>query len=347
MRKFTKVLRALILTAVFLMLVPAAVQAKGTPKLSESKISVLIGESEKITLKNAGGSAKWSLSKKGIVTLSKKSRKGVTVKAKKAGKVTLKVKTAGKTLKCTIKVEAEVKVGAGTFAGSQTTREAVVIKDAKKSKGTKDEKKHSPRVYTYTGIDRVDYLAEYYLARAGVKPSMSDDQIVMRIYNFLTKKWRYPYEQKGNKNKPIDVEAIADKIAAYKVKTDALYEAGKIDYDWSYAAYDIGAMFGENEHVYIDFMTEHMAPLIGVCDYNSAAFTIMCNHAGLVSGKAGGSVNGAGHAWSWVVVNGQRYYYDIGDAIHDYYKQKKIVYLWYKMTKKQMKKLIYVFSWID
>lgn len=81
--------------------------AKKKPKLSSKKITLRVGKTKKLSVKNAGKKvkAKWKSKSKKIATVSKKGK----VKAKKAGKtwITCKFKYKGKkyTLKCKITVK--------------------------------------------------------------------------------------------------------------------------------------------------------------------------------------------------------------------------------------------------
>lgn len=81
--------------------------AKKKPKLSSKKITLRVGKTKKLSVKNAGKKvkAKWKSKSKKIATVSKKGK----VKAKKAGKtwITCKFKYKGKkyTLKCKVTVK--------------------------------------------------------------------------------------------------------------------------------------------------------------------------------------------------------------------------------------------------
>ena len=86
--------------------VPADAKAK-KPSVSTTKVSIKVGATKKVTVKNAT-KVTWTIDKAGkkVVSLSKTSKKGATIKGKKAGsaKVTAAMKYGKKTLKKTIKV---------------------------------------------------------------------------------------------------------------------------------------------------------------------------------------------------------------------------------------------------
>lgn len=82
---------------------------KKTPKLSKSSLTLTVGQSKKLTVKNSKGSIKWKTGSKKIASVSKKG----VVKALKAGKTvisaTVKVSGKKKTLKCKLTVKAKKK----------------------------------------------------------------------------------------------------------------------------------------------------------------------------------------------------------------------------------------------
>lgn len=93
--------------------VPGAADAKAKkPKLSATKVTVTVGKTKKIKVKNAN-KVTWTLAKKAkkIVKLSKKSKKGATIKGLKKGsaKISVKMKAGKKTYKKTIKVTVKAK----------------------------------------------------------------------------------------------------------------------------------------------------------------------------------------------------------------------------------------------
>lgn len=98
---------SVVVLAVVMIFTIQADAAKKKVKLSDSKISMYIGDSYTLKLKNAKGKVKWSSSKKSIATVSSKGK----VKAKKKGtcKITAKVGKKKYTCKVTVRKE-KVKV---------------------------------------------------------------------------------------------------------------------------------------------------------------------------------------------------------------------------------------------
>lgn len=91
--------------------VSADAEAAGKRKLSAKKITVKVGKTKKVSVKNAKGKKiKWSIKKKKIASIKKKGKYAVKVKGRKKGNTTLicKVKTGKKwkSLKCKVKVTA-------------------------------------------------------------------------------------------------------------------------------------------------------------------------------------------------------------------------------------------------
>lgn len=82
---------------------------KKKPKLSPTKLSIIVGKKKTIKVKNASQKAKWSIkSGKKNVSLSKKKKKSVVVKGKKAGKAVILAKVGKKKLTCKVTVKKAV-----------------------------------------------------------------------------------------------------------------------------------------------------------------------------------------------------------------------------------------------
>ncbi len=92
---------ALMLTAAVLMCMLDTNAVAAAPKLSGSNMTVAIGETRSLTLKNAEGTVKWSSSDKNIATV-----KNGKVTGKKTGTVTISAKYNSKTYKCKVTVKA-------------------------------------------------------------------------------------------------------------------------------------------------------------------------------------------------------------------------------------------------
>ena len=102
---------ALLLTAALLVPQMSGVSADAKakkPKLSTTKVSVTVGKTKKVTVKNAK-KVTWKVTKKAakIVKLTKKSKKGATIKGLKKGtaKISVQMKNGKKKVKKTIKVK--------------------------------------------------------------------------------------------------------------------------------------------------------------------------------------------------------------------------------------------------
>lgn len=70
------------------------------PKLSAAKVTVNVGKTKKVTVKNASGSVKWYSKNKKIASVSKNG----VIKGKKAGKTSVIAKVSGKMLVCKVTV---------------------------------------------------------------------------------------------------------------------------------------------------------------------------------------------------------------------------------------------------
>ena len=75
--------------------------AAGKVKISKSSLTLKVGQSKKLTLKNAKGKVKWSSLKKSVATVDKKG----VVKAKKAGTAVIVATHMAKSYMCTVTVK--------------------------------------------------------------------------------------------------------------------------------------------------------------------------------------------------------------------------------------------------
>lgn len=96
---FFRIISAFLIITVMLSLFELPVSA-ATPKLSSSTLTVAVGETRTIQLKNATGTVKWSTSDKSVATVSKGK-----VTGKKSGTVTISAKYKSKTYKCKVTVK--------------------------------------------------------------------------------------------------------------------------------------------------------------------------------------------------------------------------------------------------
>lgn len=91
---------------------------KKTPKLNKKNLTLMVGKSAKLKVKNTKKKVKWTSSKKSVASVSKKGK----VKAKKAGKTTITAKVAGKKLKCKVTVKKKKTVNPSAKATAAPTQ---------------------------------------------------------------------------------------------------------------------------------------------------------------------------------------------------------------------------------
>ena len=110
--KMQKTLRSFLMT--FLLVLCFSVTASATPKLSQRKATLTVGQKITLRVKNRGKKkVKWSSSNKKVATVSSKGK----VKAKRKGTAVITAKTGEKKLKCRVTVR-KAPSGSGTRAGS-------------------------------------------------------------------------------------------------------------------------------------------------------------------------------------------------------------------------------------
>ena len=107
MKKIKKGFALLLVFVMAVSVIPQSVfAAKKKVKLSKKAVTVAVGESVKIQLKNNKKKVKWSItSGKKNVTLSKKKKTGVIIKGKKAGKAKVQAKIGKKKYVCKVTVK--------------------------------------------------------------------------------------------------------------------------------------------------------------------------------------------------------------------------------------------------
>lgn len=107
MKKIKKGFALLLVFVMAVSVIPqSAFAAKKKVKLSKKAVTVAVGESVKIQLKNNKKKVKWSItSSKKNVTLSKKKKTGVIIKGKKAGKTKVQAKIGKKKYVCKVTVK--------------------------------------------------------------------------------------------------------------------------------------------------------------------------------------------------------------------------------------------------
>jgi hypothetical protein len=101
MKRWNKILCALLVLTMVFAFIPATVQAAAKPELNKTKATVCVGETVKLKVTNyASSKVTWTSSNKKIATVTSSGK----VKGIKAGKVTITAKVGKKTVKATITV---------------------------------------------------------------------------------------------------------------------------------------------------------------------------------------------------------------------------------------------------
>lgn len=90
-----------LLMAATILPAPHASAAKAKIKLNKKKLTLTVGDTYKLKLKNCKKKIKWSSSKKKVATVNAKGK----IKAKKAGTTIITAKVKGKKYKCRVKVK--------------------------------------------------------------------------------------------------------------------------------------------------------------------------------------------------------------------------------------------------
>lgn len=127
MKKVKKTLAVALTFAMTVVMVPqSALAAKKQVKLNKKSVSVAVGKTVKVKLKNNKKKVKWTVvSGKKNVALSKKGKTGVTIKGKRVGKAKVQAKIGKKKYVCTVtvtnKTKAQTTVAKKTAAPGNTT----------------------------------------------------------------------------------------------------------------------------------------------------------------------------------------------------------------------------------
>lgn len=127
MKKVKKTLAVALTFAMTVVMVPqSALAAKKQVKLNKKSVSVAVGKTVKVKLKNNKKKVKWTVvSGKKNVALSKKGKTGVTIKGKRVGKAKVQAKIGKKKYVCTVTVtnknKARTTVAKKTAAPGNTT----------------------------------------------------------------------------------------------------------------------------------------------------------------------------------------------------------------------------------
>ena len=129
MKKIKKGFALLLVFVMAVSVIPqSAFAAKKKVKLSKKAVTVAVGESVKIQLKNNKKKVKWSItSGKKNVTLSKKKKTGVIIKGKKAGKAKVQAKIGKKKYVCKVTVKKAATAGNENPNNGKTTAEPTQV----------------------------------------------------------------------------------------------------------------------------------------------------------------------------------------------------------------------------
>ena len=129
MKKIKKRFALLLVFVMAVSVIPqSAFAAKKKVKLSKKAVTVAVGESVKIQLKNNKKKVKWSItSGKKNVTLSKKKKTGVIIKGKKAGKTKVQAKIGKKKYVCKVTVKKVATADNENPNNGKTTAEPIQV----------------------------------------------------------------------------------------------------------------------------------------------------------------------------------------------------------------------------
>lgn len=129
MKKIKKGFALLLVFVMAVSVIPqSAFAAKKKVKLSKKAVTVAVGESVKIQLKNNKKKVKWSItSGKKNVTLSKKKKTGVIIKGKKAGKAKVQAKIGKKKYVCKVTVKKAATADNENPNNGKTTAEPIQV----------------------------------------------------------------------------------------------------------------------------------------------------------------------------------------------------------------------------
>ena len=151
------IMRASAAALAFCLLATAApamnADAKAKPKLSKKKITVKVGKTKKLKVKNLKGKkVKWKTSNKKVVKIKKTKKKTVVkLKGKKAGTATITAKVGKKKYKCKV----TVKAAKGNTSSNTNNAEVKVIteKEVKQQEAALTKKYEDYGMVRNSGVD--------------------------------------------------------------------------------------------------------------------------------------------------------------------------------------------------
>ena len=185
----------------------------------------------------------------------------------------------------------------------------------------------SRRTPVYTGSGWHDVLIDEMVKKAGLKKSMSDQQIAKKAYAYIVKTFQYAGREKYPVKRRHKVPSESAKEKVLK-KAEALDKKNK-------------AIFND-EHVGSWMLEKEWYYHIGNCVTFAEVYAGMCERMGVEAGIVNGEGHKGQHSWNWVKIksNGKvkKYYVDATRGINDYANKKKVNYKHFKMTRKTVKK---------
>ena len=143
------------------------------PSISKKSVTVTVGKSKKVTVKNAKKTVKWSSSKKKVATVkgSGKKKATATIKGISKGTAVITAKVGSKKLTCKVKVKAPASL-IKSLAVDPLDTSCIVL----------TMKKATPVNMSDLAIAKKDYKEGKYNYQPSVKTIATDDQITYRLY---------------------------------------------------------------------------------------------------------------------------------------------------------------------
>lgn len=300
------------------------------PALSRNCLSMSVGQQARLSVSGTKRAVKWRSNNRSVASVD---QTGI-VTAQKKGTAVISATVGRKKMNCSVTVKKNHSVNAMNRA-----RRAVSADFSYTDR--------PGRTLIYTGIDTLDYLAEALVREIGINGKWSDEQIIKKIYTYMSKHFYYVKDRSFQRMAPVcyyNTDDLSGKIAAFRQITQQAAARGKIRYTDKFTTETwvaIGSADEKNREkerkVVFDEISPHIRTHEGVCNNHADVFSVLCAHLGIESGIAGGSAGGITHTWSWARLGGRKYYFDIGNSIHYFHSTGKVTYSCFRMKKKKMK----------
>lgn len=214
----------ILMTVLLMAGVTASAASKAKPSLNKKKVTISVGKTYQLKLKNNTKTVKWSSNNTKVATVSKKGK----VTAKKAGKAVITAKTSNGSYKCTVTVKpvkkkltslttdekdflvgSSVKVTFTVEASSSVTGPVKLYKNNKavatmRDNGKKGDKKKGDGIYTCTiKVKRKTAGKNTYYAKAG---KVKSSKVSLYFYNGASEA-----DKQNIENISAQFDAISDK----------------------------------------------------------------------------------------------------------------------------------------